>query len=98
MLMWTSNDALGMELVRVGAATKFFIKRFRKRALAMVAVHSCYRIMEATVARDFPDQKFIDRSFRPAALPLSGDIQVLDMLGALRRVDDVIATRTWCVL
>lgn len=30
--MWTSNDALGMALVTVGAATEYFIKRFWKRA------------------------------------------------------------------
>lgn len=34
----------------------------------MAAVHSCYRTMEAMATRDFPDQKFIDRSFRSAAL------------------------------
>lgn len=79
--MWTSNDALGVALVTVGAATMYFIKRFWKRALAVAAVQSCYRIMEAIVARDFPDQKFIDRSFRSAALQLSGDRQVPDMLG-----------------
>lgn len=38
----------------------------------MAAVHSCYRTMEAMAARDFPDQKFIDWSFRSAALQLSG--------------------------
>ncbi|CAM9259702.1 unnamed protein product [Hapterophycus canaliculatus] len=35
LLMWTSNDALGVALVWAGASTYYFRKRFRKRALAM---------------------------------------------------------------
>lgn len=87
MLMWTSNDALGVALVGVGAATNHFRKQCRKRALAMAAVHNCYRTMKAIVARDYPDLEFIDRSFHSAALPLSGDRQVQDMLGLYRLVD-----------
>lgn len=88
MLMWTSNDALGVALVCAGASTYYFRKSFRKRALAMAAVHGCLKTMEAIVARDSPDNDFVTRSFHAAALQISYDSEVQDMSGIYKLACD----------
>lgn len=96
LLMSTSNDTLGLALVSAGASTYYFRKSYRKRALAMAAVHGCYRTMDAIMARDSPDQEFIDRSLHSAALQLSYDRQAQDMLGLYKLVDENGASVNRC--
>ena len=86
VLMLSSNDALSVALVWVGAKTYYFEKKFRKRALAMVAANGCCEAMDAIIARDSPDQDYIDRSLHSAALKLSYDSSEHDMTGIFRLV------------
>jgi hypothetical protein len=71
VLMWTSDDALGVALVCAGARTYYFRNRLRKRALAMAASKGCCQTIGAIMERDSPDQEYVDRSLHSAALQLS---------------------------
>lgn len=87
LLMRNPNDNLGMALVWAGASAYYSHSGVWKRGLTVAAAKGCRGTMEAIVARDAPDQEFVDRSLNAAALRLSNDMHEQDMSGIQRLVD-----------
>ncbi|CAM9639053.1 unnamed protein product [Ectocarpus sp. 8 AP-2014] len=86
-LMRYASDNLGMALVWAGASAFNPHKGVWKRGLSIAATRGFRGTMRAIVARDAPDQEFVDRSLNAAALQLSNDGHEQDMSGIRILVD-----------
>ncbi|CBN80316.1 hypothetical protein Esi_0052_0068 [Ectocarpus siliculosus] len=87
LLMRNASDNLGMALVWAGASAYYSHKGVWKRGLSIAAARGFRGTMRAIVARDAPDQEFVDRSLNAAALRLSNDGHEQDMSGIRILVD-----------
>ncbi|CAN0413282.1 unnamed protein product [Ectocarpus sp. 8 AP-2014] len=87
LLMRNPNDNLGMALIWAGASAYYSHNGVWKRGLSVAAAKGCLGTMRAIVARDGPDQEFVDRSLNAAALQLSNDRHEQDMSGMQALVD-----------